>query len=127
VESCERRSSCRFRFNRPLHFRVMRSQEDETSAESLDISTRGVCILTHLPPNVGSIVELRLPMPRMVTSKEEIEWKIIGHVMRVQAMGGDSKQHCVGVKFDCYEIGGKLAALQAAEPVMQGGGRRWPG
>lgn len=104
----------------------MRSQEDEIPAESLDISARGVCILTHLPPNVGSIVELRLPMPGMVTSKEEMEWKIIGHVMRVQGIGAGSSKYYVGVKFDCYEIEGKPAALQAAEPVMQGGARRWP-
>jgi len=78
--------------------------DPEYHAESADISASGVCILTDRPPVVGSVIELRLKIPEMITGKRSPEWRITGHVVHVQQSSLESGKYGVGVQFDCYEV-----------------------
>ncbi len=108
----DRRSAPRFRMCIPLHFQLapVRSAAPdlppEQAAETLDVSSRGVCMKTDAPPHVGSIVELRLRLPEMIMGLRVPEWRITGHVVHVKASpeaGAGASQYGVGVQFHYYE------------------------
>jgi hypothetical protein len=78
----------------------------EHAAETLDVSSRGVCMKTDAPPHVGSIVEIRLRLPEMIMGLRVPEWRITGHVVHVEggaASGAGPGQYGVGVQFHYYE------------------------
>jgi hypothetical protein len=87
-----------------LHFQLAMAAEPEYHAETADISSSGICILTDRPPMVGSVIEVCLKIPEMITGKRAAEWRITGHVVHVQESSLESGKYGVGVQFDCYEV-----------------------
>jgi c-di-GMP-binding flagellar brake protein YcgR len=98
----DRRAAPRFRISIPLHFQLTKSHEPECSAETLDISSRGMCMETDAPPGVGAILMVRLRMPEMIMGWRAPEWRITGHVVHVES-GSEPGEFEVGVQFHYYE------------------------
>jgi hypothetical protein len=98
----DRRAAPRFRISIPLHFQLTKSPEPECSAETLDISSRGMCMETDAPPGVGAILMVRLRMPEMIMGWHAPEWRITGHVVHVES-GSEPGEFEVGVQFHYYE------------------------
>jgi len=102
VQTSDRRSAPRFRIAIPLLFRLTKSYDCEYSAETLDISSRGLRLETDAPLCTGAILALRLRMPEMIIGWRAPEWHIIGHTIHVQT-SVDPDKYEAGVEFDYYE------------------------
>jgi hypothetical protein len=100
----ERRLAKRFGLKIPLRVRIAKSAAPEHTAESLNISTRGIYFATDLPLCKGTPVHLAFEMPEEVTDKPASEWRCTGHVVHVQPNSSPQGATCVGVRFDCYEV-----------------------
>ena len=101
MQASDRRAAPRFRMAIPLHFHLPKSSEAEYAAETLDVSSRGVCMETDSPPRIGAILVLRLRMPEMIMGWRVPEWRITGHVVHVES--GEPGKFEVGVQFHYYE------------------------
>ena len=108
----ERRLAKRFGLRIPLRVRIAKSSESEHTAESLNVSKRGMCFTTELPLCKGMPVHLAFEMPEEVTHKPASEWRCTGHVVHVQANSAAQGTTRVGVGFDCYEV------LEPARPSV---------
>ena len=100
----ERRLAERFSLKIPLRVRIAKSAEPEHTAESLDVSTRGISFATDLPLCKGTPVHLVFEMPEEITHKPSSEWRCTGHVVHVEPNSSAQGAICVGVGFDCYEV-----------------------
>jgi PilZ domain len=114
MQSSDRRAAPRFRISIPLHFQLTKLPEPECSAETLDISSRGVCISTDAPPRIGAILMVRLRMPEMIMGWRAPEWRITGHVVHVER-GSEPGKFEVGVQFHYYEAAAPRRARLLAE------------
>ena len=115
----DRRAVPRFRVSVPLHFELTKSCEPERTAETLDVSSRGVLMETDAPPRVGAILHMRVRLPEMIMGSRVPEWRITGHVVHVES--GAEGKFGVGVQFHYYETGSgrrEEAAVAAGDPVM---------
>ena len=113
----ERRLAERFGFKIPLRVRIPKSGAPEQSAESLNVSARGVCFVTDLPLRKGTPVQLAFEMPEEVSHKPTSEWRCTGHVVHIRANSSPQGAICVGVAFDCYEV---LPAAHGGQAVLRG-------
>ena len=100
----ERRRAERFGLKIPLRVRIAKSVALNHTAESLNISTRGISFTTDLPLFTGTPVHLVFEMPEEVTHKPASEWHCTGHVVHVQPNGSPQGATRAGVRFDCYEV-----------------------
>ncbi len=123
MQGSDRRGAPRFRISIPLHFQLAKSAEPECHAETLDISSRGVLMETDVPPQLGSILVVRLRLPEMIMGWRVPEWAITGHVVHVETSAEPGK-YTVGVQFHYYEAAvphrGRLIAELDANGVRQG-------
>ncbi len=78
----DRRLSSRYNVVIPFHYRGLKSEAPEDSAESINISERGLYFETDLAPMVDTDLQVRLTMPQEITGKLASEWNCIGHVVR---------------------------------------------
>jgi hypothetical protein len=99
----ERRLAERFGLKIPLRVRIAKPAALERTAESLNVSTRGISFSTDLPLCKGTPVHLAFEMPEEITHKPTSEWRCTGHVVHVQP-NGSMQGASVGVGFDCYEV-----------------------
>ena len=104
MTQAERRLAERFELKIPLRVRIATSIALDHTAESLNISTRGICFTTELPLCKGTPVHLVFEMPEQVTHKPASEWRCTGHVVHVQPDSPPKGATWVGVRFDCYEV-----------------------
>ena len=100
----ERRLAQRFPLKIPIRVRIPKSAATERAAESLNLSTRGICFATDLPLREGTPVQLDFEMPEEVTHKASSEWRCTGHVIHVRRQRSLGSTVSVGVRFDCYEV-----------------------
>jgi hypothetical protein len=100
----ERRLAERFGLRIPLRVRIAKPAAPEHTAESLNISKRGIYFATDLPLCKGMPVHLAFEMPEEVTHKPASEWRCTGHVVHVEPNSSPQGATCVGVGFDCYEV-----------------------
>lgn len=100
----ERRLTERFELKLPLRVRIPKSAAPEQSAESLNVSTRGIYFATDLPLQRGTPVYLVFDMPEVISNKPTLEWRCTGHVVHVQPGSSPQGAIYVGVAFDCYEV-----------------------
>jgi len=104
MTATERRLITRFDFKRPLRVRIPKSAAPERSAESLNVSTRGIYFVTDLPLQKGTPVQLVFEMPEEVSHKPAAECHCTGHVVHIQPGRSPQAAICAGVAFDCYEV-----------------------
>jgi len=104
MHASDRRLAPRFRIGIPLHFRLVKSSDSdpECAAETRDVSSRGVCLETDLPPVVGALLVVRLRLPEMIVGWRVPEWRITAHVVHVEP-AADPGKFGVGVQFHYYE------------------------
>jgi hypothetical protein len=100
----ERRLAKRFSLKIPLRVRIAKAIALDHTAESINISTRGISFTTDLPLFKGTPVYLVFEMPEEVTHKPASEWRCTGHVVHVQPDSSPQGATCTGVRFDCYEV-----------------------
>lgn len=100
----DRRLVERHKIRMPLRIRLWKSSVPEHTAESVNLSLRGIYFATESRLNEGETVEVFFEMPEEVIGEATSEWRCTGHIVRVEvARAGDGKLG-VGVQFDCYEV-----------------------
>ena len=100
----ERRLAERFNLKIPLLVRILKAATPESRAESLNVSTRGICFATNLPLREGTPVQVMFEMPEEVAHRPASEWRCAGHVVHLQPGCFRQEEICAGVAFDCYEV-----------------------
>jgi hypothetical protein len=100
----DRRLAGRYSVKTPLRVRVWKSEVPEHTAESVNVSQRGIYFATDSPLHEGETVEVFFNMPEEIVGEPVSEWRCTGHVVRVEAIGSTDGKMGVGVQFDCYEV-----------------------
>jgi hypothetical protein len=88
----------------PLRVRLWKSAGPEQTAESVNVSQRGIYFATESLLHEGETVEVFFNMPEEIVGEPTTEWRCTGHVVRVEAIEATGGKVGVGVQFDCYEV-----------------------
>ena len=100
----DRRLAGRYTLKTPLRVRLWKSAVPEHTAESVNISQRGIYFATDSLLHEGETVEVLFDMPEEIIGEPTTEWRCTGHVVRVEAIEAGAGKQGVGVQFDCYEV-----------------------
>jgi hypothetical protein len=101
----DRRLARRFPLTIPVYVRDWKSQALEEKVASVNVSECGVCFETDKPPREGTMLQIRLEMPKEVTGQPAVEWRCAGKVVRIQPPDSSLSPFLgVSVRFDYYEI-----------------------
>jgi hypothetical protein len=104
VAASNRRLTVRHNIRTPIRIRLWKSAIPEERGESENLSKEGILFATNLVIPVGTLLEILLKMPEMITGEPTTEWLCSGHVVRVQSIDSTRGKHGVGVQFDCFQV-----------------------
>ncbi len=100
----DRRLTGRYKVKTPLRVRLWKSALPECTAESVNLSQRGIYFATDSELHKGETVEVLFFMPEEIVGEPPVEWRCTGHVVRVEEIKTPGGKLGVGVQFDCYEV-----------------------
>jgi hypothetical protein len=124
MNSRERRIDTRVNIKVPFRFRVLNNPgATEQSAESINISQRGLLFATAIPLQVGTPLEVSLKMPQELAGAVSNDVRCVARVVHVQPSAFFGGKAGVGVHIERYEAG---AAAEAVAGVGAGK-ERWSG
>jgi hypothetical protein len=104
MNSSERRFDTRVNIRVPLRFRALTPPGSaEQTAESENISQRGIYFTTTFPLKVGTSVELFLRMPQELSSKLSSSVKCVARVVHVNTSAHPGGRTGVGLHIERYE------------------------
>lgn len=105
MQELERRYRERFELKVPFEIRNVDSPgHPAQSAESSDISARGLYFATDSPLPVGTKIEMFIRMPARISGQPSPQWRCTGRVVRAQACISDVTQGGNGIEIQCYEV-----------------------
>lgn len=116
----DRRLTGRYKVKTPLRVRLWKSAVPECTAESVNLSPRGIYFATNSVLHKGETVEVFFNMPKEIVGEPPVEWRCTGHVVRVEEISTPGGKQGVGVQFDCYEVSRSTpvdVAIGVAMPV----------
>jgi hypothetical protein len=111
VVTSDRRLTVRQNIRTPIRIRHWKSDIPEERGESENLSEDGILFATDSAIRVGTVLEILLKMPEVITGRPTTEWLCSGHVVRVEPIESPRGKHGVGVQFDCYDVSGTAVAL----------------
>ena len=97
----DKRATRRFALRLPVTVRYGES-EQEQSAQTRDVSARGICFYVDSPIKAGSPIDFTLTLPPEITLTESIRVRCKGRVVRVE--GGAAGKMAVAAVIDEYEF-----------------------
>jgi hypothetical protein len=107
--SRERRMDTRVNIKLPLRFRVLNNPgAQEQTAESINISQRGILFATAAPLVVGTPLEVSLKMPRELQSHAASDVKCVARVVRVEPNAFLGGRAGIGLHIERYEAGAAM-------------------
>ena len=102
MSAAERRTSRRFTMSLPL---VVRFPEDgrteETTAETTDVSFRGLFFMLESPHKIGTPIEFVLTLPKEITLAGDVQIRCAGEVIRIEDHSG---RNGIAARIDKYEF-----------------------
>jgi hypothetical protein len=104
VAASDRRQTIRRNFRTPIRIRGWKSMLPEQESESENLSENGILFATNSVIQVGTILEIVLQMPELITREPTAEWLCAGHVVRVAPIASAIGKFGVSVQFDCYQV-----------------------
>jgi PilZ domain-containing protein len=104
VAASDRRLTVRHNFRTPIRIRLWKSAIAEERGESENLSEEGILFATDSEIPVGTVLEILLKMPKIITGEPTTEWLCSGHVVRVESIDSPRGKLGVGVRFDCYQV-----------------------
>jgi hypothetical protein len=117
MHELERRYRERFDIRVPFEIRNMDLPGlPAQSAESSDISARGLYFATDSPLPVGTRIEMFIRMPSQISGELSPQWRCTGRVVRAQAAESDATRGGNGVEIQCYEVMGVAATPGLIRP-----------
>ena len=104
MNSRERRNDTRVNIRVPFRFRVLNNPgELEHSAESENISQRGILFATAHPLKVGTPLEVSLKMPQELAGTSSSDVKCVARVVHVEPNAFSEGKAGIGVHIERYE------------------------
>ena len=98
----DKRATRRFALSLPVSVRYGENEEEHT-AQTRDVSARGICFYVDSAKQAGSAIDFTLTLPPEITLTESIRVRCKGRVMRVE--GGDpAGKLAVAAVIDEYEF-----------------------
>jgi hypothetical protein len=98
----EKRATRRFALRLPVSVHSGEDQK-ENSAQTRDVSARGICFYVDAAMDTGSAIDFTLTLPPEITLTESIRVRCKGHVVRVDSGGAEGKL-AVAAVIDEYEF-----------------------
>jgi hypothetical protein len=100
----ERRIDMRVNVRVPLRFRILNSPEStEETAESENISQRGMYFTTAVPMKVGTALEVSLRMPQELVGRTSSDVRCLARVVHVHTNSLLGGRAGVGLHIERYE------------------------
>jgi hypothetical protein len=99
----EKRATRRFALRLPVSVTYSDDGSQEKSAETRDVSARGICFYVDSDIASGSAIEFTLTLPPEITMTESIRVRCKGKVVRVEP-GGSGAKLAVAAVIDEYEF-----------------------
>ena len=104
MSSSERRIDTRVNICVPLRFRALNNPgSTEQTAESENISQRGMYFMTTVPLKVGTPVEVSLRMPQELAVKAATEVKCVARVVHIRPSSEVGGKSGIGLHIERYE------------------------
>jgi predicted lipoprotein len=103
VEVAEKRATRRFALRLPLAVNYTNNGGGELSAQTRDVSARGICFYMDSPMIPGSEIEFILTLPPEITLTESIRVRCKGKVVRADTNPAEDKVPVAAV-IDEYEF-----------------------
>jgi hypothetical protein len=99
----EKRATRRFALRLPVAVTYDESGTQEKTAQTRDVSARGICFYLDSAITAGSSIEFTLTLPPEITLTESIRVRCKGKVVRVDNSGAEGKV-AVAAVIDEYEF-----------------------
>jgi len=104
MSSNERRVDTRVNIRVPLRFRTLNIPNSvEQTAESENISQRGIYFETEFPLKIGTPLEVSLRMPRELAGKSSSDVSCMARVVHIRAKSFVGGKMGVGLHIERYE------------------------
>jgi len=103
VQTAEKRATRRFALRLPVSVNYSGNTGAVLSAQTRDVSARGICFYMDTPMTTGSDIEFTLTLPPEITLTESIRVRCKGKVVRVESGIADAKVPVAAV-IDEYEF-----------------------
>jgi hypothetical protein len=104
MNSSERRFDTRVNVNVPLRFRALNNPgATEQTAQSENISQRGLYFLTDVPLKIGTPVEVSLRMPQELSGRVSSDVKCVARVVHVKQSSAPGGMSGIGLHIERYE------------------------
>jgi hypothetical protein len=103
AEAPDKRSTRRFALRLPVSVTYAEDGAQEHSAETRDVSARGICFYLDSAIAAGSPIEFTLTLPPEITLTESIRVRCKGKVVRVNE-GGPEGKVAVAAVIEEYEF-----------------------
>jgi PilZ domain len=103
VQQAEKRATRRFGLRLPVSVNYAANAGAPLSAQTRDVSARGICFYMDSPLTTGSDIEFTLTLPPEITLTESIRVRCKGKVVRAESGPSDAKVPVAAV-IDEYEF-----------------------
>ena len=101
-QTTDRRTARRFNMALPLEVRFTNNgTTEEKSAQTRDVSFRGVYFLTETRMEEGSAVELVITLPQQITLAGDVRIRCFGSILRVEER---DEGRGIAARIDRYEF-----------------------
>lgn len=100
----DRRLAERHALRTSLRLRLRKPEGREQRVDSENVSRRGAYFTTDLPLSEGTMLDLLLEMPEIISGVCAAQWMCMGHVVRVDRSVAAGGIRGVGVEFDFYVV-----------------------
>jgi hypothetical protein len=98
----DKRATRRFALRLPVTVRYEQDQQEHT-AQTRDVSARGICFYVDSAIRAGSAIDFTLTLPPEITLTESIRVRCKGRVVRVES-GNPANKMAVAAVIDEYEF-----------------------
>src|ERR1051326_7896968 len=101
VQQAEKRATRRFALRLPVSVNYNGNAGPVLSAQTRDVSARGICFYVETPLAIGSEIDFTLTLPPEITLTESIRVRCKGKVVRVENNLADAKIPVAAVIDEC--------------------------
>jgi PilZ domain-containing protein len=98
----DKRATRRFALRLPVTVRYEQDEQEHT-AQTRDVSARGICFYVDSAIRAGSAIDFTLTLPPEITLTESIRVRCKGRVVRVES-GNPTNKMAVAAVIDEYEF-----------------------
>ena len=101
-DAADRREARRFNMTLPLRVLPHEPLKSELTAQTRDVSYRGLYFLAENKFEIGSEIEFVITLPQQVTQSNDVNIRCLGHIVRVEPT--PNGRMGVAAKIDRYEF-----------------------